>query len=241
LKRTLLPLLGSALLFFSCKKEQLVDQKIIAQAMEIPCLTQTANPAGLSYPSDAVIEIEYSQKHCGFMPLSRMNYWVYEDSIFTDGVFTRVQYDTLRYIKTYESQPDKLIWWESNISLGIPEILYANDSALFRIEDRMFTPDIKDAKKDFAFFEGDSIKYLTSFRDIAAVGRSVKMFTPSITPAGVFNEWILFEKYARNYRRDQVYFRPGLGVIRYTLEKAPLGQRTILLQQVSTLVAFHIE
>jgi hypothetical protein len=241
LKKTLLPLVSACLVFFSCKKENLVRQEIIAEAFSAPCLFQTVNPTGHSYDASSVIEVTYSGKHCGFMPLSSMNYWVYEDSVFENGVFQHVQFDTLRYNKAYESQPDQLIWWESNISLGLPDKLYSSDSALFRMQDRLFTPDILDVKKDFFYFTGDSVKYLASFDDIAAQGRSIKMSTPFTTPAGTFNEWILFEKNARNYRKDQVYFRPGLGVIRYTVEKAIMGQRELLLQQISTLVAFHIE
>ena len=175
------------------------------------------------------------------MPLSSRNFWVYEDSVFNDGVYVRVQYDTLRYISTYQSLPDKLIWWESNISIGIPEKLYANDSTLFEMQNRMFTPGIIDVKKDFGLFAGDSVRYLASFEDAAAIGRSVKMQDAVKTPAGTFDDWILFEKNARNYRRDQVYFEPGLGVIKYIQEKAPMGTRDIKLQQISTLVAFHIE
>jgi hypothetical protein len=60
-------------------------------------------------------------------------------------------------------------------------------------------------------------------------------------PSGTFDECIYFEKHARNYRRDQLYFRRGIGVIRYIREEAPMGTRTLLLQQVSTLVKYSIQ
>ena len=233
MRKTIVSLLIGSIFFSRCTKEDFSPVET--------CEFQTDNPSGRSYSADSVVGINYTKKHCGLIPLSLRNYWIYEDSVFTDGVFLRVQWDTLRYMSTYQSLPDKLIWWEANISLGLPGKLYANDSALFEIQDRMFTPDILDAMKGFCLFPGDSVKYLTSFDDAAAQGRSVKMQTKVETAAGSFDEWVLFEKNARNYRRDQVYFKPGLGVLRYTLEKAPMGTRVIKLQQVSTLVTYHIE
>jgi hypothetical protein len=98
-----------------------------------------------------------------------------------------------------------------------------------------------DAKKDFGLFQGDSLKYLTSFSDAAAQGRSLKIETALKTPGGTFQDCLYFEKNARNYRKDQVYFKPGLGVVKYILEKAPVGTWATKLQQISTLVAFHLE
>ncbi len=205
------------------------------------CVSQTANPAGRSYAADSVIETGASLNFCGLLPLSSKNYWVYLDSAYTDGIFSRVQYDTLRYTPALKSLSDGLVWWESNISAGIPGILYSSDSALFTIEDRIFTSGIKDAKIDFSLFSGDSVRYLASFEDAAAMGRSLKIQTALKTPAGTFNDCVYFEKNARNYRKDQVILKPGLGVLKYIHERAPVGQRVIKLQQVLTLVAFHIE
>lgn len=136
---------------------------------------------------------------------------------------------------------DELVWWESNISVGLPEKMYANDSALFKMEDRLFTPGVTDAKKEYSLFPGDSLRYLASFEDAAAMGRSLKIQDAITTPAGSFADYIYFEKNARNYRKDQVYFKPGIGVIRYIQEKAPMGFPQIKLQQISTLIAYHIE
>ena len=105
----------------------------------------------------------------------------------------------------------------------------------------MFIQGIIDVKKDFSLFPGDSIRYLASFDDAAAVGRSLKIKTDFETPAGKYDECLYFEKNARNYRKDQVYFKPGIGVLKYIQEKAPFGQRVMKLQQISTLVAYHIE
>lgn len=234
LKKTIVPLFITSIFFFACTKENFIRP---AET----CDFQTDNPAGRSYSSDSVVTVNYSKKHCGLLPMSSKNYWVYEDSVFNNGIFVKVKHDTLRYTSTLESLTDKLIWWEGNISVGLPDRLYANDSAIFEIDNRMFTPGIIDAKKDYWLFEGDSLHYLAHFEDNAAQGRSVKMESTIKTPAGSFDEYFLFEKNARNYRRDQVYFKPGLGVLRYTLEQAPAGSGVIKLQQVSTLVTFHIE
>ncbi len=239
LKKTIISLLIGSAFFAACRKDN--NFAPLPVVVQEACLPQTENPAGRSYASDSVISISYSNKHCGILPLSTKNYWVYEDSVFNDGVFAKLQYDTLRYNTTKKSLQDGLIWWESNISVGLPETLYANDSSFFAMADRLFVPGIIDIKKDFSLFPGDSLRYLTSFDDAAAIGRSLKLQTDYNTPAGTFNNCIYFEKNAPHFRLDQVYFKPELGVIKYVMQKAPIGSGTLKLQQISTLVAFHIE
>lgn len=176
------------------------------------------------------------------MPLSKKDYWVYQDSIFANGAFLQVQYDTLRFGKTYRSLSDNLIWWEANIEVGLPELLYASDSTIFEADKRMFSNDVTwDAKREYSLFSGQTLSYLTSFDDNAAIGKSVKLDTPLTTPAGTFTDCIQFEKNARSYRKDETYFKPGIGVVKYTQEKAPMGSPVTKLQQVSTLISFHIE
>jgi hypothetical protein len=206
-----------------------------------PCVTQTGNPAGRTYTSDSVIAYTCTSKHCGILPLSAKNYWVYQDSIFQDGVFKSVQFDTLRYAKNLKSLSDDLVWWESNISIGLPAMLYANDSSFFRLEETNFIQGKMNSRKEFGLIMADSAKYLTSFEDMAAQGKTLKLSATLKTTAGDFSDCIYFEKNARNYRKDQVYFKPGLGVIRYVKEMAPPGTSVIKLQQVSNLVSYHIE
>jgi hypothetical protein len=222
----------------ACRKEIIpAPVPVIAEA----CILQTANPAGHSYPKDSVVDYQCNGKFCGLMPLSMKNYWVYLDSMYTDGVFIKAQYDTLRYTDTYKSLNDGIVWWESNMSVGLPDKMYVNDSAFFKIEDRLFVPGIVDAKKDYSLFPGDSIHYLASFDDAAAQGRSLKLQSTLSVPAGNFSDVIYFEKNARSYRLDQVYLVPGIGVAKYITQKAPMGSREIKLQQVSTLVKYHFE
>ncbi|MGB3004951.1 MAG: hypothetical protein WBC06_00460 [Chitinophagaceae bacterium] len=237
MKKKLLPIFLGIIVLSSCNKDYLDDPKFL----EKPCITQSGNPTDRSYIMDSVIAYSCTSKHCGVLPLSTKNYWVYEDSIFNDGTFSKVQFDTLRFSKNWKSLTDNLVWWESNIEIGLPAVLYANDSSIFSLTDRFFTPGIKDAKKDYSLFQGDSLKYLANFEDAAAQGKSIKISSTISTPAGNFNNNIYFEKNARNYRKDQVYFNPGIGVIKYIQEKAPIGQRIIKLQKISTLINFHIE
>lgn len=209
---------------------------------EEACLAQTDNPEGRSYIPDSFKLVTYSQKNCGFFPLSCNSYWVYEDSVFSDGSFLKVQYDTLRFSKTYQSLPDKLTWWATNIKIGLPDMVYANDSAIFLAEYRVFSPDpVRDVKKTYSIFPGDSIHYLTSIDDNAAMGRSVKLQGTIKTPAGSFGDCLLFEKTAPFYRKDQVIFKPGLGIVKYISEVAPLGSPVMKLQQVSTLISYRID
>lgn len=234
LKKIVLSTLIGSIFILSCTKSD-----ILLPVAE-PCIMQTGNPAGKSYASDSVVAYTCTNKHCGILPLSTKNYWVYEDSIFTDGVFLQVKMDTLRFQNCKRSS-DGLVWWEADMNIGLPTTLYASDSSFFGLADRMFTPGIMDVKKEYGLFPGDSIKYLSSFEDAAATCRGIKMQNTYKTGAGNFSNCIYFEKLARNYRRDQVYFKAGIGVMKYIQEKAPMGTRVLKLQQVSTLVSYHIE
>ncbi len=235
MKKIILTLFIGSTIFLSCSKTE------FEIPFTKPCLQQTGDPTGKSYTSDSVVAFNCPDKHCGVLQMSAKNYWVYEDSLFIDGVFDKVQLDTLRFSSNKQSLADGLVWWEGNLNVGLPLTLYTNDSSFFGLSERLFTPGYMDVKKEFGLFVGDSVKYLTSFEDAAATGLSKKIHSALKTPAGDFNECIYFEKLARNYRKDQVYYKPGVGVMRYVQEKAPMGTRILKLQQVSTLVDFHIE
>lgn len=204
-------------------------------------MIQTENPEGRSYSSDSLIAINSSNKKCGLLPLNTKHYWIYLDSIFTDGIFTKVQYDTLRYIPSLQSRPDGLVWWKSSISVGLPQLLYATDLALFSLEESLLEQEMKNVKRDFSLFGGDSIRYLASFDDAAATGRSIKLKSPFKVIAGSFKDCIYVEKNARNYRRDQYYFKPEFGVVKYIQEIAQAGEGILKLKKILTLVSFHID
>ena len=244
MKKTLLSMLMGSFFLTSCSKEEHqapVNIPVPQQNIPLPCIAQTVNPAGKTYNSNSVLFINCTENHCGMLPLSANNYWVYEDSIFDNGTFLRTQLDTLRFKGNKRSVTDGLVWWESTVDVGLPMSLYANDSAFFLLQQRAYSPDYYDAKKDYSLFPGDSIRYLASFDDIAAQGRSLRMNTIYSTPAGDFGDWTYFEKNARNYRKDRVYFKRGIGVMKYIHEKAVMGSYQIKLQHIKTLVAFHIE
>lgn len=247
LKKTILTLLIGSILLSSCRKESFspfivnhVDP-VDPVVSVVPCQWQTENPSGRSYSASAVETYNCIDKLCGMLPLSIRNYWVYEDSIFNNGVLLRVQFDTLRFTNTRRTATDGLVWWEASLYVGLPSNIYSNESGFFTLESRLFAPDVVDARKEFEIPAGDSAKYLTSFEDIAAIGRSIRLSEPVASPAGTFTDCIYFEKNARFFRRDQLFVKPGVGIIKYIQEKAPAGDRNIKLQQVSTLVAMHIE
>lgn len=239
MKKIILPILSGIILFYSCKKESFNRSE---QTQEEACLVQTENPGTRSYSADSLISINYKGKVCGLMPLNKNNYWVYLDSIYENGAFQRTQYDTLRFEQTYLSVADGLIWWQANKEIGLPELLFSNDSSIFSIQERLFATDpVWDARKEYSLFEGESASYLTHFDDNAAQGKSIRLNDALTTPAGLFSDCIQYEKNARTFRKDEIYFKPGVGVVRYTKEKAPMGSPVIKLQQVSTLVSFHFE
>ena|GEM_PF-765484 len=239
LKKTIVSLLIGSLVLAACSKEaDLVQRPLI---VEEACIPQFISPGGHSYDKDSVVSYECNSKFCGLMPISPKNYWIYLDSVYNDGVFVKTQYDTLRFTESYRSVTDGLTWWTCPISIGLPTRLYVNDSAIFKLEDRVFNSEMIDAKREYTLFEGDSLRYLTSFDDAAAAGRALKLSNAVSVPAGSYSDCMYFEKNARSYRLDQVYFKPGIGVLRYVQQKVPMGGRDLKLQQVSTLVKFYFK
>jgi len=237
LKHLFIFLLIGSFILSACQKETGFTAPAIAES----CPVQVDDPSGRFYSSDSLIPFPNSKKTCGLLPLNKKDYWIYKDSIFNNGTFTKVQYDTLRFINTWQSHPDNLVWWETSISIGLPQLLYITDSSIFDIESNLLTPGMVSAQKTFGLFAGDSILYWDNFEDIAAFGRSVKLNENINTPAGSFDNCILIEKSSPHYQKNQVYFKPGFGVLKYVFEKAPIGSGVLQLQQVSTLIGFHFE
>jgi hypothetical protein len=232
LSKNLLIILAIGMCITSCRKNSITAPEA--------CNSQTGNPDHQSYSANDVSEINYSAKNCGLIPLSSKNYWIYLDSIFDNGNLVATKIDTLRFLKTYQTQPDGLIWWEAGKNVGLPTKCFANDSSIFSLEPRLFTSfAIFDARKEIYQFTQDSLKYLTSFGDEAAIGRA--LHCNYYSASGNFSDCLFFEKYAKFYRRDQVYLEPGIGVLKYFHEEAPAGSIELKLQQISTLVAFHIQ
>lgn len=238
MKKETLSILFIAFIFASCQKEVLEE---VVLAKQVPCVEQKINPAGRSYVTDSLIEYQCTEKHCGFISLSTKNYWVYQDSIFTDGVFVNVKMDTLRYNKTYLSKKDGLTWWKGNKEIGLPKILYANDSSFFSADILLFSPETTAANKSYGLFTGDSVRYLSNIEDIRATGRSLKINEDVYVPAGKFTEVLLFEKNANFFGSDQLLYKQGVGVLKFTQMRVPVGDWENKKQIVSTLVAYHIE
>jgi hypothetical protein len=232
LSKNLLIILAIGMCVMACHKNYINEPEA--------CAIQTANPDHRVYSSSEFSVTNYTGKNCGLISLSPKHYWVYLDSIFDNGNFITTRLDTLRFLKTYQTQPDELIWWEANKSVGLPAKCYANDTSIFSLEPRLFTSfAILDARKEIFRFTQDSLKFLTSFGDEAAIGRA--LHCDYSTQAGNFHDCLFFEKYAMMYRRDQVYLQPGVGVVKYIHEEAPIGYNQIQMQQISTLVGFHIQ
>lgn len=235
MKKIILFIIIGNILFSSCKKESYKN------SFET-CFLQTDNPNSRSYSQDSLIVINYTGKNCGLLPLNKNNFWIYQDSIFSNGVFQKTQLDTLRFNKTYLSLSDNLVWWQADKEVGLPGLLYSSDSSIFSIQERPYSTDpVWDTRKEFFLFPGVTVNFLTHFDDNAAMGKSFKVEETLHTPAGQFSDCIQFEKNARSFRKDEIYFKPGIGVVKYTQEKAPMGIPQIKLQQVSTLISFHIE
>ncbi|MCX6317317.1 MAG: hypothetical protein NTW29_08500 [Bacteroidetes bacterium] len=238
MKKTLLILLAVPATLLSCSKN---DMDLAVPPVAEACVIQTSNPSGRIYTSDSVVAYNCTSKHCGLLPLSTKNYWVYQDSIYYDGVFQKVQLDTLRFTKTWKSLADDLTWWEANMTIGLPVRMYANDSTIYSLEESYFIAGKKNSRREFGQISTDSTRYLSSFEDMAAQAKVIRLSGIISAPAGNFTGCIYFEKFSRSYRKDQVIFKPGIGVVRYVREMAAPGSPFMKLQQVSNLVSIHIE
>lgn len=225
----------------SCQKEVVEQPEPPTTVKTVPCVEQKVNPSGRSYVTDSLVEYNCKEKHCGFITLSSKNYWVYQDSIFNDGVFSNVKMDTLRFSKTFMSKQDGLTWWQANKDLGLPKLLYANDSSFFSANTLNFAPTTTTATRSYGLFSGDSIRYMSSFDDVMAMGRSIKLNTSVKVPAGSFNNVLFFEKTANFYGSDELLYKPGVGVLKFTQMRVSFVDMENKKQKVSTLVAYHIE
>ncbi len=242
--KSILTVLTLSALFSACSKKETAQELPSSQPTKQQpetCIPQTANPTGRSYQMNDVQNYNCGNKFCGLISISNRNYWIYLDSFFVDGSFSHVQVDTLRFSSSMRSLTDGLVWWKPSISIGLPELMYVNDSAFFKLEPRLFSQEQMDVRSEFAICAGDSARYFTSFEDAGATGRTVKM-KDGISVNGIkYDNILYFDKNARSYRRDQVYIKPGVGVIRYVQERAPLGSPNVKLAQISTLLYCHFE
>lgn len=231
--KKLVRILPALIIFFSaCRKTEIPVNET--------CIEQTANPLATSYDTSDVLSINYSGSHCGMMPLSSKNYWVYQDSLFDgDGNSKLTRLDTLRYNKTLQT-PDHLIWWEGNKDVGLPLKIYSSHYAIYGLQKGMFLADSFYIKREFYEAASDT-SYLASFGDIVAFGKILNKSEALITEIGTFSDYILYEKYAPGYRRDRVYFVPGFGVVKYTSEyyKAPGPPTNMKLFIKSSIVNYQ--
>jgi hypothetical protein len=231
LLRLLFLLISLSITFTACRKD--------AAPADNSCIPQQGNPHLRSYAVDSVTANVPTAKHCGLLPLASSYQWIYLDSIYTNGSLSAVLKDTLQFTQVRKT-PDGLTWWIPGKYIGLPANLYSNDSSVFLMEKRLFAmPEIWDAKREFHVFAADSVRYLTSFGDVGAIGKAVKSSTPLQTGAGSFSGCILFEKNSPGYRKEKIWLHPGTGVIRFVHEQAAPGSSVLQLRRVSTLVSYR--
>lgn len=215
-------------------------RKAVLPVENTACILQTGNPHLKTYTADSVTAAGSHYKHCGLLPLSPAYQWFYEDSVFTtSGSFSSLQNDTLQFSPQYRTADD-LVWWAGDKYIGLPGLLYANDSSLFSLDKQLFVvPEVMAARREYHFYPEDSVRYLTSFSDMGAVGKAIRQQSPVTTPAGSFSGCILYEKNAPGYRRERIWFMPGIGVVRFTQELAGSNGQ-LKLRRISVLSAYQL-
>ncbi len=207
---------------------------------EQPCVEHKANSYTSTYSCAELSPVAYKGEQCGFLPLSGTTLWIFEDSFFNDqGNFVNRKVDTLQFSKTFQTQKDGIVWWQPDKFIGLPEKCMTTGKDLYSLQPRFFGGNlcVLDAAIEYSIPASDSIGYLAHFADEAAIGKAVKMKASLDLPFGKLDQCILFEKHAPGYRRDKVYIKPGVGVVKFIHALSSTVNGNIVIRQISTLMS----
>lgn len=221
-----------------CKKTNL-DDKTASCPHPIPTtIPQRAYTSGFT-------EITYQQSHCGYLPLGKKNYWVFQDSVFDSntGAFLSTFIDTLRFERTFRFS-DSIVWWMPKITFfpgyfkGYYNLMYSTDTVLYTLGDGG-PGSLPSAKWCFPLHT-DSIHLYPHWSD--AGGYEVvgyKLYSPVTVPAGSFNDCSLFiHRWNSTTGGWYIYFKPQVGILKFIVRRGPGGS---IISHTSTLLSYHIE
>jgi hypothetical protein len=204
-------LLLQILFAVSACKRNITIKDTPCQIIDSNCVHSTKIPAFC--PAIILPEIDNSQKHCGILPISKKNYWIYLDSLFDiTGQFTQIKIDTLRFIKAHMS-PDSITWWSTNNTFkGFLQYSYSTDSVLYTLGTNWGG---KPVVKWFHYMNTDSTSENCNYTDHPTICEAKKLYQAVIVPAGKFNNCLLFTKKWILPELLNIYFKPGIGVLRF--------------------------
>ena len=233
---------------FGCKKDGKID--VVTNACHHPIPTRIA-PKHYRFGPDFPVKVDYSQSHCGYLPLGKKNYWVYRDSAFDyyTGQFQSTYIDTLRYTETHRGT-DSIVWWLPDLYVlrfppyfkGLPDYVYSTDTVLYTISYGGGVGGTPTAKW-FTTFYTDSISSGQIWDDTGGTLGSYgyKHNTPVTVPAGIFENCVYYRQtfdHRNNNSGLHIYVKPGVGIIK---SKSIGGATGIILTRTSTLLSYHIE
>lgn len=204
------------------------------------CTINTLEPSAVYTTTADFMEIDYTASHCGYLPLSKKNYWVYLDSIFdATGQFQNTVTDTLRFTKTYRT-PDGIIWWSVGAGRGLAASsgysIYNYSTANISFGTTINFGG-KSGIKWYYAINTPSVTDTLPYSDLSSPCYAEKLNTPIQTPAGNFSGCMFFNKkmvYGTSIELSS-WFKPEIGSVKTDLIQNGVRFRT------STLVSYHIE
>lgn len=238
MRLNLYPFLFLAILLLACHRDH-CDNNPANPSMA--CVRNSTIPYGSYLQLQNLPPSSTDSIYCGYLPLSRKNYWVYLDSVYDqNGIYTHSIRDTLRYTVTRRLQ-DGIAWWSTD-SVGnlkvwalYPRFVYSTDSVLYFISER------RTGAPFFKAITSDTLIEGCQYSDHSQICESVKNPNPVVVPAGTFTNCMKFNKtWVLGYYEIETHFKPGIGVLktRYFTDRFTFPFRMI---RTSTLEAYHIE
>lgn len=219
------------LMIFSCNRE---DKDIEHKG----CIPNTQIPTG-TYGLSSNVIVSYNGNHCGYLPLSKKNYWIYTDSSTdANGQLQFKTTDTLRFLVTSRT-PDGIIWWSrvpgtANFALGYDSYFYSTDSTTYTIS-KQYGDDI--GIKWFYAIKNSPTAEDLYYSDVSSPCNAQRLSNNVTVPAGSFSNCMFFVKTNvwGNGIEYKIRYKPGLGILRC---EASLGTRIVY---TSTLINYYIE
>jgi hypothetical protein len=240
MKKNFILLFFAILVIYACKKD---NKPLETEQCTYPIPTRV--PRTFYDVANQLPEIQYNQSHCGYLPLSKENYWVFQDSVFDDntGQFISTAIDTLRFNKTFQSN-DSIVWWKPNndfaLLKGFYTRMYSTDSVLYALNQGAFGS--KQTLKWCYQLNVDSVSDPCIWSDagrMECVGK--KLNSPVVVLAGSFTDCRQFIKIWEGGNiyesRLYIYYKPGLGILRAVFTRGLNG----IIIHTANLSSFYID
>jgi hypothetical protein len=248
---------GLAVGVCSCsKKNDPVPPPTTPPGSTVVCTSNPVGPAKndsfLLQNGEAILQMtdtNFTGSICGLLPLSKNNWWAYNDSTFDNaGNFISRTYDTLKVAAIKKSLADKSIWWvmtntQNNVTKnGIPGThVYSTDAVLYTLgygfaDPMEFNPFYTSPWLETAT---DTITKGYWESDVPYLATTYPLGQPVVVKAGSFSNCYKTVKDLYSYTQEIIY-KPGVGIISNKIYPKPNGSSNGVLPFSSELVNYKL-